>query len=233
MPRRGRLEPALPTQDVLSERVYAEVLDRLLSGSLPPDRRIGESAVAMELGCSRTPLREALLMLERDGMTIRIPERGFFAAPVRESEVREVYPVLAALEQAALNSAKDFLYLSVPRLKESNKGLSQARNVRTAVRFDTQFHQTLLEHCQNRFLKALIEKIRLSVRRYELLFMKDMRLLARSVMQHAQVIERIQADDLAGATKALLTNWGSGMESLLKELRELDPGRGTALKARC
>lgn len=221
-----RTATTLQATDTLSEQVYWKLLDKILSGALPPNKRIGESAAAAELRCSRTPLREALLMLERDGMTVRFPERGFFAAPIRERDVREIYPVIAALEQTALQSAKGFVHLSIGQLKECNQGLNEAGNAPAAVKWDTKFHQTLIQHCQNQYLKSLIEKMRLSVRRFELLFMNDIRLLRRSVRQHVRIIESIEEDDLASALQAVLTNWNTGMESILKTLMEIEAQQG-------
>jgi DNA-binding GntR family transcriptional regulator len=74
----------------------------ILSAALPPGVRVNEVALARELGISRTPLREALFGLEREGLVISHPRRGFFVSPLDVKDAREVYPLLATLEASPM-----------------------------------------------------------------------------------------------------------------------------------
>lgn len=87
---------------LLRDAVQSAVLDKLLRGDYPVGTRINEVHLAAELGVSRTPLREALSALANDGLIEARPSRGFWLSPLTDTEVRETYPIISALEQFAL-----------------------------------------------------------------------------------------------------------------------------------
>ena len=84
----------------------------ILGGRIAPDSWVREEDRAERLGVSRTPLREALVELCRQGLLERIPHRGFHCPPLTWDEVKHVYPVLTSLEQLAIRSIPDSSLLS-------------------------------------------------------------------------------------------------------------------------
>src|SRR5208283_2722495 len=86
----------------LRQQVYSSLLGMLLDGRWHEHSRINDSALATELGVSRTPVREALIQLETEGLLACDPNRGFFLPPLRPEEARELYPILWSLEQLAV-----------------------------------------------------------------------------------------------------------------------------------
>ncbi|MCZ7528349.1 MAG: GntR family transcriptional regulator [Acidimicrobiia bacterium] len=86
----------------LRDKVREEVLERLLRGVLPVGTNINEPELARELGVSRTPLREALLSLEREGLLDTHPGRGWWVAPLTPETVLDVYPIVGTLEALAV-----------------------------------------------------------------------------------------------------------------------------------
>ena len=85
------------TREPLREQVHRAIVGRILREDLAPGARISDSVLAQELGVSRTPVREALLRLEREGFLDVDVGRGFFVKPLSAGEVREVYPILWTL----------------------------------------------------------------------------------------------------------------------------------------
>src|ERR1700690_1934348 len=85
----------------------SDSLQELLIGAMIPVGRINESQLAKRLHVSRTPLREALVSLEREGFVMS-GGRGFAVPPLREREARAIYPILGALEGLALRSSNNF-----------------------------------------------------------------------------------------------------------------------------
>ena len=112
-----------PTRAPLREDVRQIILDRILSGELPPGCRITESRLAAELGVSRTPLREALFNLESEGFVRSDLARGFSVAPLSVREVRESYPILQTLEVLAFRSIGQLAVTTAPDLRRINKEL--------------------------------------------------------------------------------------------------------------
>ncbi len=98
----GRLAP-IAEEDTLSlgERAYRRLRDSIVQGMLPAGRKISERSLAVELGISAQPVREALRRLEQDGMVVTLPRRGTVVAEVGPAQLGELGRIRAALEGVA------------------------------------------------------------------------------------------------------------------------------------
>lgn len=99
---RARLAP-LAEEDTLSlgERAYRRLRESIVQGMLPAGRKISERSLAVELGISAQPVREALRRLEQDGMVVTLPRRGTVVAEVGPAQLGELGRIRAALEGVA------------------------------------------------------------------------------------------------------------------------------------
>lgn len=94
-------EAAGPTLTV-PEQVAAKVGDRIIGGQLAPGARIGEQELADEFAISRGPVREAIRILEREGLVAVLPRRGAVVSSLSASELRELFEIRAGLFEIAL-----------------------------------------------------------------------------------------------------------------------------------
>jgi DNA-binding GntR family transcriptional regulator len=85
----------------LSNQVFEKVRDRILSGALAADAPIRQDALALELGVSKIPVREALSKLESDGLVASHPYRGFVVRPLSREEAEDVFDLRLKLEPDA------------------------------------------------------------------------------------------------------------------------------------
>lgn len=85
-----------PTLTV-SEQIAAKVGDRIVAGSLAPGARLGEQELADEFATSRGPIREAIRILEREGLAVVLPRRGAEVTSLSATELRELFEVRAGL----------------------------------------------------------------------------------------------------------------------------------------
>lgn len=90
--RASRLQP---------DQVFAEARERILSGRLPADTPIRQDALALELGVSKIPLREALARLESDGLVVSHPNRGFIVRPLSRADAEDVFDLRLRIEPNA------------------------------------------------------------------------------------------------------------------------------------
>src|SRR4051794_27947375 len=108
---------------VLRSRLRDDIVDQLaeliIDGGL--SERLKEVDLAGQLGVSRTPLREALLVLERDGLVASEANKGFRVVPLSEQRVRELFPILGALEALAVRTGQDALVARASHLRAVNK----------------------------------------------------------------------------------------------------------------
>jgi DNA-binding GntR family transcriptional regulator len=198
-----------------SLRIRARVLirDRLLEGRLPADRRINESDLAARIGVSRTPLREALLGLEKEGLLVSAAGRGFFVPPLSADEVREIYPVLWTLESLALQLRGIPAGPELSDLRRINARLeARLTKPRQALTLDTDWHRALLRPCRNRRLLLMIRDLKRAAYRYEYAFMQHSNRVIVSVEQHRQIMNALERGDMNEAVEMLKENWRVTLE---------------------
>jgi DNA-binding GntR family transcriptional regulator len=95
-----------PAHESLSEAVYAAVHHRIVTGIYRPNQRLVETEIAADLGASRTPVREAMVRLIKDGLAVR-SRHGLMVREFTLPEVREIYEVRAAIEGYAARLAAE------------------------------------------------------------------------------------------------------------------------------
>jgi DNA-binding GntR family transcriptional regulator len=204
----------------LREQIKDVLLERLGRGEFDPDQPINEVHLAADLGVSRTPLREALIGLEREGIIISERGKGFRFAPMSPQEFRDLTTIVATLESLALElSAPEHLKQIAPRLLEEAHAFSAAKaELGVIERYDDEWHDQLLSGCRNDRLMDLITTLKLTMHRYERVVVGDQQVMERSAAEHERIAECLLAEDLPGAVTALKTNWESGMHRILEKL---------------
>ena len=213
---------ALIAKKPLREDVHSLLQERIVQGDLLPGNRLQDVLLAAELGVSRTPVREALLRLEREGLVESDPNRGFFVAPLSRQEVLDTYPIVWALECLALDSCAPLSPPQIQALRHINAEMAAGTaDPLHRQELDLRWHQTLLSSCPNERLKEFLAALKQIVRRYECVYMTDPALVRRSVRDHAEILEAIVKKKPKLARQLLERNWRAGMESVLTQLPEL------------
>lgn len=205
------------------------VLDRILSGAIRPGQPVGVSALARETGISRTPVRETLLQLHREGFLTLEENRGFFVRPLTEREARELYPILHGLEDLALVSSGRPSAERLERLDALNARLAASTNPEEAIGLNVAWHRALVDDCGNRELTALADRYRMRVFRYEHAYYEpgDER-IEYSTELHRQIVDALRAGNLAGAREALRRHWIGDYSLYLPGAASAGPAGGTA-----
>ena len=212
--------PKGSAQEPLRTDLRRKLLERILTGKLSPGARVKESILARELNVSRTPLREALFQLERDGFVRSDRDRGFSVEPISAREIRELYPMLWTLEGLALKLSGRRAALVVPKLIHLNNALRRSGEPKRALMIDSKWHESLLSSCPNHRLNETIASLRLAVRRYEIIYMRELTLIAVSVQQHQEIIDALKVAQTELALSKLEENWRFSMDELLVRLDE-------------
>lgn len=203
----------------LRSDIFDKVLEQISSGVLPPGSRIVESRLAEEFGVSRTPVREALLHLEREGVVRSELSRGFLVNSLSRREIQETYPILWTLEGLAIRLGMSLLQASVPQLLALNAQFAaHAHEPAAARQADAEFHELLISRCGNSRLLSTIAHLRRKLGRYEQYYMQQADLIAISVKQHDEIIQAIAQGNLPQAQTTLEANWRFGMELMLEQL---------------
>lgn len=146
----------------LIAKVYATILNRLVSREIEPGDRISVDAIAREFGISQTPLRQALNQLEVNGLVIKTHLSGYRAAPPFDrKDFEDLYTLRRLLEpKIAAEAALHASSLDNARLDEISNDSSALLRKRNQSKFDffakcdVDFHMALAEASGNRFFKS-------------------------------------------------------------------------------
>lgn len=206
-------------RQTLRAQIRAELIRRMTAGELPMGEGINEIQLAAELGVSRTPLREALVAMENEGLIESTVGKGFRFAPANEQEFLELCPVLAALEALALElTPPAHLARIAPVLIERATAFSADIGQHGLImQNDAEWHDLLLSGCANERLMELITTLKVALRRYEVLLVPDEESIRRSADEHLRLARQIAAGDMPGAIAVLKENWDNAAKELLRQ----------------
>jgi DNA-binding GntR family transcriptional regulator len=188
---------------------------RLLAGS-----RINEVQLSRQLAVSRTPLREALMLLVSEGALTLRPRLGFFVKPLTAEEFEQIYPMRALLDPEALRLAGIPTPAALAKLTAINEEIQKATRGRQLLVLDDRFHLELVATCTNRVLLGLIEHFIRRTRRYELALMRARAGVGKSADEHEAILAKLRRGDLRGACEALRKNMQSGRGPIVNWLLE-------------
>lgn len=134
----------------LMQTAYNDIRDAIIRGNLQPGTRLNESEIADQMGISRGPIREAIRLLEQEGLVISHPYRATIVAEVSEDEVKKVFvPIRRIIETYASQIAaknlndEDFKYLYT--IIDKMKGASINDNLQLISELDLKLHRYIVE----------------------------------------------------------------------------------------
>lgn len=183
----------------LADEVYAQVLDAVHRGAIAPDQRIVQERLAEDLNISRTPVREALLRLEQDGILVAAGTGGFVIRSITEDEVKEIYEARTAVEvQAArlLAAARDGARNAVIRDTIKKKEKLKSQSTRDYFEANRSIHRCIVEQTRNRYLVEMFDTIWNRGFSFHLFAAIGSRNLAKSLGDHISLIEAIESGDV-------------------------------------
>jgi DNA-binding GntR family transcriptional regulator len=144
----------------LAETAARKLRSEIVSGELPSGSRLAEAAVAQRLGVSRVPVREALVLLEREGLIEFTPTGRACVKELSPRDFEELYVLRLALEPVAARLAAPALKADCSRLEKNLAATRRARSLREVTTLDLEFHEIILEASGNRRLLTLWRSLR-------------------------------------------------------------------------
>jgi len=188
------------------DQAYGAIRRRILDNVYAPGQQVLESALAGELGISRTPVREALIRLALEGLVEVIPRHGMRVLPVSPNDMREIYVVLTALESAAAEilakrrPGDAELRPLVDATREMSRAL-KADDLDAWAAADERFHQGLVELAGNQTLMDAVARVGDRVHRARMFTLRLRPKPVNSTREHLALLDRIQAGDFVGAVE--------------------------------
>jgi DNA-binding GntR family transcriptional regulator len=192
-----------PSIRTLSDQIADQLRQAILAGHLKPNQRLVEQEIAETMETSRGPVRDAIKLLENEGLVVRQSHRGTFVAELDLKDVEEIYTLREALESLALkyaimNATEEQIH-ELERLVDIMNNLAQQDYSQIdATDIDLEFHHTLCKISGHKRVmatwEALSAQIRLLLLKHRLWDPSDLRV--RAVEWHLRIVEAIKKRDV-------------------------------------
>ena len=162
----------MTTNRQLNDLAYTHISRLLVAGRIRPDQRLSETHLAREIGVSRTPVREAIRRLSKEGILRQVPSSGTYLILPGEHDIEEIYDIRESLEcylvKKAVPSMSELDYKrirkkfsimkqAVEQMKQSGVPYLAGLPLRRFLRADGEFHRHLLEAADNRSALRILD----------------------------------------------------------------------------
>lgn len=190
-----------------------------------PGEKIVDKELAEVLGVSRTPIREALQILEMQGFVEMRPGKETRVTTLCYEDIFRLYPPLAALESTAAEMVADHIDLdTIEQLYEINTQFQQAvtqKNKGEAIKYDEQFHQLIVDSADNPYITEFTSILQLHIKRFKYIFFQPSIIPAQaSIEEHLSIIQAFKDQDKERAAKIMRQNWLRPMHIVAEHLKK-------------
>jgi DNA-binding GntR family transcriptional regulator len=214
---------------LLREHVYTGVKSAIIGGDFQPGKRLIEERLAADMATSRTPVREAIQKLEKEGLIFRLPRGGFAVKAVTEDEVEEILGLRSILEgYAAYLATSRITDAELKRLDEiiaREDACLKNLNVDEFIRLDGEFHDVLYRAAKNARLYGLLNDLRDYMYRYRVIILHYQRKLHLAVQDHKEMLASIKSKSPRQVERLVRKHVSRGKEIIKKKIKQGEQAR--------
>ncbi len=183
----------------LRGRVFNKLREDILAGVYHENEELKENTIGIELGVSRTPVREALRQLELEGLVTMIPNKGAYVTGITSKDIHDIYMIRSYLEglcsrwacehikEAQIEALDEILYLS-----EFHAARNHADQI---VELDNKFHELIYEASGSKILYHVLSDFHHYVERIRKITLSMPNRVAKSNQEHAAILDAIKKRD--------------------------------------
>ncbi|MGW8555639.1 GntR family transcriptional regulator [Streptomyces tubercidicus] len=210
-----------PQRQMLTERVYGEIAQRLVDHAIEPGAKVNINTLAQEMDVSPTPVREALARLEADGLVVKRPHAGYTAAPLMTvKSFDDLFEMRSLLEPAAAAGAAvridqcdiEALTEHLAEMREAEVEASR-ETLRSFLRHDALFHDRIAQSSGNPLMVETLRRFRAHTHLYRLYFRDG--IATQTCHEHQRILEALRDADPDAAAATMRTHIRRARERLL------------------
>jgi DNA-binding GntR family transcriptional regulator len=195
----------------IRQEAYLKIRDWILDGTFAPGVQLKDKELAERLGVSRTPIREALLRLEDEGLVQTKPNCATLVSPIDFDSAFHLYSIVWTLEPLALSQAFESITDShIQQMRDANERFLKkikGGDRLAALNADSDFHSIYIKLSKNKELEKMITEIKQKLKRLDLHYFEKVKDAAVSYEEHAKIIDALRNRDLDLALNAVTNNW--------------------------
>lgn len=212
----------LPLRDV----VFHTLREAILKGELRPGERLMELQLAAKLGVSRTPIREAIRMLEQEGLAVTVPRKGAEVARMTEKDMEDVLQIREVLDELAVKLACDNITRKEIRELESKtvqfENSIRSGDIKSIALADVDFHDVIYRAAGNKKLVTMLDNLREQIFRYRVEYLKDEKAYPTLIREHREILQALDRHDKDQVVKTMKAHVEKQAEVVKKIIRDQD-----------
>ena len=224
------MDAYLPLRDV----VFNTLREAILKGELKPGERLMELQLASKLGVSRTPIREAIRMLEQEGLAVTMPRKGAEVAKMTLKDMEDVLEVREALDELAAKIAckkiSDDELANLKTIKDEFKRSMDSGDVKKIAEEDVKFHDAIYEATNNAKLVSMMNNIREQMYRYRVEYLKEEQTRNLLVSEHEELVKAIREGDVQKAQDISFHHLENQRMAIIRTIRAENAARESEKK---
>ena len=220
-------------RDSVTENIRAQII----TGRLAPGQRLNEAELSEMFNVSRSPLREALLILEREDLVINIPRKGTYVTPMSEENMRMIYQVMDMVEVYAMDNLEREGITHVPELKAAvdrcttfqaspQSGWEDLLMHRQRL---ASFHSKLVETLENPAIIDFYRRASSNLARYQYLQLRETGSGKGMIREHKQIISHIDRGAYREARELLKAHIAKSFQYKIQALKAYYEKQGATL----
>lgn len=193
----------------LANDAYEELWRRIFNNEIKPGELINESALAEDLGISRTPVREALRMLTSEDIIETKDGIGTYVKMLSYKNIKDIFEVRKVLEVLAVKTSLYHIEESdIIELENELMDIGRKYNMSILKReeftaIDTRVHQLIFNKSENEYAKSIFEGMNLKIRQYQYVSYQSLNNNEESISQHLEILRLLRNKDLDNLIIAL------------------------------
>ncbi|MGA5689712.1 GntR family transcriptional regulator [Cytobacillus pseudoceanisediminis] len=208
-----------PTRVSAKDRAFSQIQEWIIDGTLQPKEKLNDADLAKALGVSRTPIREALQLLNVQGFVEMFPGVGTQVTSVNPEDISKILPPLGVLQALAAELAAPVISQeTINILRDINHKFAKALiagDTFTALKQDEKFHNIIIDLAQNPYISNTASMLQAHVMR--LYYNKTIILKERSIEEHEDILKAFEQKDREKAGLIARVNWLRAIDEYYSE----------------
>ncbi|MCM0758741.1 MULTISPECIES: GntR family transcriptional regulator [Sporomusa] len=210
-----------PQKKTLTKVAYQKILDMIIEDEISSGGILSENVLADLLGMSRTPIREALRMLQKDDLIEVIQGSGTFVKSVTEKELSDLFSVRISLECLAVEKAIHYIDdQQIDKMIAEWEALKHSTDInwKQVVSSDNELHRMIIYKSHNNILKHIYNLLNSKILRYQRLAAKSLGNSEVTILQHLELLRLLKAKDSKQICASLEKHLIQSMEYIMKNM---------------
>jgi DNA-binding GntR family transcriptional regulator len=200
---------------------YEKIKQNILSFEYRPKDRLIESQIAASLKISKTPVREALLLLEREALVTSIPNSGYFVSELSFKEAEDCFELRRLIESYAIKLIiKNITEQEIDLLRQNLKETAQyanGQNIEKTIHLETEFHNILYKATKSKKIFSILSALQDQLHIYRSIASRTRNGTKISFQEHMKLLEAIGNRDELKAKVLVRTHIDHGKKRALKK----------------